>query len=274
MPNLRILPRNIGDTAALAASPVLASSLPVTNLQTQPRLSVARTTGVASQVIQGTWATNQRATMVALCRHNLTTAATWRVQLYSDVGLTAQIADSGTVTAFPGTGLTTQDDPTDVDARGMKNSVYYFALLTTVKGFKITITDAANPDGYFEASRLFIGEYFEPTRQPSFGAESFAHVTATSQARSDGGSLYSDRGADWRRETFDLDQLDATADIPWMLWLLRYCGKHRDVWFSFYPGAGNAQEIYHQGQFKFVDLGPLEPHFYNLHRSRVTLEEA
>lgn len=277
MSNFRILMRNIADEAVtISAAPAFLGTLPVTNLQTQERFRTARTTGVASEVITLTYTSDQRVQMVAVGRHNLTTSSTIRAQLFSDAACTTQIDDSTALAGYSTSGLSQMDLDLYLNAefRGFKNWAFYFATKrTTVRGIKITITDASNPDVYFDASRLAIGEYFEASYQPPFGGEGVNQQTLTKQTRTDGGSLISDRKADFRGERLDLQWVNAT-DLPILLSIARRLGKHLDFWFSLYPGLGGAAEIYHQGMYKFTDLGPLEPAMYGIHRQQLNFEEA
>ena len=52
------------------------------------------TSGISAQQLRATWAANVSIAAVALCHHNLTASATWRVRLYSDAAFTTQVYDS------------------------------------------------------------------------------------------------------------------------------------------------------------------------------------
>lgn len=280
MNKLRILIRNIGDSATVdSASPALLPTLPASNLQTQPRGEIFRTDGLSSQEIRFTWDSNQSASMVALVGHNLTTAGTIRAQGYSDTGFgvgspDGLLFDSTALPAFSVASLDEEDaaDYLEADFRRRKSWVHYFAEVSTLRALKLTFADAANPDGYMEASRLFVGKYFSPQKDPPFGGLQLAPGSMTKSGRLDGGSLRSDRGADFLQITITLPFI-LDADVSKFLALVRRLGKHRDFWFDFYPDLGEAREIYHRGQFKFTDLGPLEPHFSALHRRTMVMEE-
>lgn len=277
MSNFRILARNVTDEAAtIAASPSALGSKPVTNLQTQLRSATWRSTGLATQVITLTWSANQRMNLVALTRHNLRTAGTIQVDVYSDTSLSTLLEGSGALAAFSTTGLATldADDYLAAEFRGLKNFVFHFAALrTTVRGLKITLIDTANADGYMEASRLYAGEFFEAAYQPQYGAENLALMSLTQQVRVDGGGLFSHRLANYRRESIQLDRITDAGDLDDFLAITRRLGLHRDFWFSFYPGLGGAREIYRQGGYKFVDVGAFTPHFVGLHRQDLVMEE-
>lgn len=271
----RILPRNIGDSASLdSESPALLATLPATNLQTVPRGEVFRTNGLASQEIRFTWDSNQRANMVAIRGHNLTTGGTIRAQGYSDTSFSSALFDSTALAAISTAALSTIDADTyrESEFRNLRNWAYYFTEVSTLRGLKLTFEDAANPDGYMQASRLFVGSYFQATYDPPFAGAGMVPGTMTKGMRTDGGSHRVDRGEDYRVLTMSLDFI-AASEVKEFLAIARYLNTHRDFWFSLYPGEADAQELYHQGQFRFVDLGPLEPWFPSLHRRTLTMEE-
>jgi hypothetical protein len=271
----RILRRNIGDEGVLGTpNPVMLSTLPPANLQTQPRNEMARTAGLTAQVITMTWAANQRATMVALGRHNLTTAGTIRAELFSDVALTVGIGDSGTLAAFTTANLSRvdADDYLDDRFRGKKNWYYYFPLLTTIRGLRLTLTDAANPAGYMEAARLFVGEYFEFAYDLGFGSEGGGSMSLSKQGRSDGGDLWSDRGADYEVQRLDTDFMQ-DAEVPEFLAIASKLGTHTDFWLDMIPGDNSAKGIYRRGQRKFTSTGMLEPREYGVNRQSFEAQE-
>lgn len=273
MSNARLLIRNIADEGTLSSSPTALSTLPVANLQTQPRNQVWRSPDTSTQVISLVFASNQTASMVAVARDNLTTSGTIRVQVYSDAAMTSQIADSTALAAFSTSGFA------DVDAwryltdgfRGKKNFVFYFGRLTNVQGVKITLTDSSNPDGYMQAARLFVGDYFEFTYQVGDDAESGSAGSITIQGRSDGGDLWSDRGAGFEVQKLDLANINE-ADVPSVLALAEYLDRHTDFWFDLMPGDTSAFAVYRRGQRKFTDLGPLAPRGYQLNAQSLSME--
>lgn len=273
MSNARLLIRNIADEGTLSSSPTAVSTLPVSNLQTQPRNEVWRSPDLSTQVISLVFSANQTASMVAVCRGNLTTGGTVRVQVYSDAAMTSQISDSTALAAFSTSGFA------DVDAwryltdsfRGKKNFVYYFGRLTNVQGVKITITDASNPDGYMQYSRLFVGDYFEFTYQVADEAESGSAGAMTVQGRSDGGDLWSDRGPGFEVQHLDIGNIHEN-DVPSVLALAEYLERHTDFWFDLMPGDTSAFAVYRRGQRKFTDLGPLQPRGYQLNQQTLSME--
>lgn len=272
--NPRMLGRNLADEGTLSALPALLTTLPVTNLQTQGR-ETARTTILASQAITWVLDADQVANMVALGRHNLTTGGTYRIQVYSDAAATAQIADSGTLAAFSTAALSPLDAGRylEDEFRGRKNIVFYFARLTTVRAVKLTLTDASNPDGYMEASRLFIGEYTELYYAVATGSEGGTSASLSTQGRSDGGDLWSDRGVPFAKQTFSTEFIDDENDLAEVLALIDYLGTFRDFWWDAFPGDTSAWALYRRGQRKFTNDSALDARNYGLHSTAWSMEE-
>jgi hypothetical protein len=279
MSNLRILAKNIADTATVTASPAAVSTLPVTNLQTQQRKQTFRSASLESgspltgQQIKLTWSAAQKINMIALMRHNLRTTGTIRVHFYSDAAWTTEVY-STSATAFSTSGLATDIDTyTDADYLLLKNSAIYFAELTTVQSAIIVLTDSTNPDGYFEASRLFVGKYFETTYDPPFGGSDLTIDDMGVQERADSGSLITDKREKYRKLNINAEFIPE-ADLDDLLAIARYLGKEKDCFVSLYPGEAGVKELYHQLQAKLVQSPTFNPYFLKLHRAQFQFEEA
>lgn len=274
MANLRILTRNIADTAVITASPAMSTTLPVTNLgKPTERGRTARTTSLASQDVKLAWASNQKANMVAITRHNLTTAATLRTLGYSDAAWTSGILDTTALTAFSTSGLNTDIDVyTERDFQHLKSSVQYFAEVTNLQSLIARIADAANPDAYMEANRLMVGKYFEVTYNPPFGSVELQQVDASVMGRADDGTQVVDKRAKWRRFTVRLDFVH-DDDLDDLLALERYLGTDKETWISLYPGAGGAKELYNQMACRIVDSPSMNPNQVGVHANSITFEE-
>ncbi len=272
MPNARILATNIADSAGISASPALVTTLPETNLQTLPRKRTARSTSTASQDIKLSWSSAQRVNMVALRYHNLTAAAQMRVRTYTDAAWTTGLVDNAAANCFGYSGFSNYDVLTDADFRLLKNSARYFTLATNVQSMIITITDAANPDGYFDISRLFVGEYFEFAYQLMFGGAPISTQDFSIQARADSGTLITEKREKARK--FDLSQsLLNPQDWPEILSIARRCGLDKDLWLSIFPGDGTYLEAWYQAAVKFEAMPAFDRHFPGLAQMKLTLAE-
>lgn len=265
MPNFRILAPNVIGAATLTCSPAENAAYPVANVAHHRRMpEVLRTSGLSAQEIRATWAANQTIQGVAITRHNLTTAATWRVQLYSDAALTTLIGgfDSGNVTAFDGTGMTVHENTYEQSFRGHKNSVVWFSsAATTVRGMRITLTDAGNTDGYIEVRSVLAGSVFEPPGTENF---EFGHalklLADVDQKRTRGGTLLAvaNTATVDRSWAFDL-RLMRQSTRDWLYDLARTHGKSTPFFISMYPAdTVRRLERDYQMQAMFSDLGGFE----------------
>lgn len=259
MANLRILANNAVDLSTATLSAVTAdSNYPASNLANPLRSKVCRTTTDADgREFRVSWSADVSVNCVALCRHNLSDSAKWRVRTFSGTAWTGELQTTGAVTSdcYDGSLLGANASITDDDVRGLKNSVVYFgSTATTVQSASIYIDgDSSNPDNYFEASRLFIGTYQEVALNAAFGAQ-MAWLEDSRQIRSDGGSLRTfARGSPWRQIALEMRYFGLADRLIWSD-LFRYCGLRKDFWFSLYPGAGDAKELENQGQFKFAAI--------------------
>lgn len=273
MANIRFGFRNIFDTATLTASPALITTLPEANLQKQERFKTARSTSLASQELRASWATAQRLNYVHLRMHNLTAAAQLAHPTYSDSAFTTLIAANAAANCFDYSGFARNDVLTEADFRLLKNSTRYLTLATTVQSAKVTIADAANPDGYFDASRIFGGEYFEMAYQLPYGGAVLTFDDFGTQDAAHDGSVISDKGAKGRRLELSQDFCQA-ADWAELLAGSRYAGKDKDIFVSIYPGDGTYLEPYHQGLFKFAAPSGFDRHMYGIAQTKLTLIES
>ncbi len=280
MANIRLSGRNIAADATLSVSPALVSGLGVENLLTEDRWQMARSTyapgsGVTTaQQIKLSWSGDQSASMVWLRMINFTTAATVQVQHYSDSAWTTQIYDSTALAAFSASGLNTSlDDHTSRDFRHLKNFVLYYSLLTTIRSTKISILDAANPDGYVEASGLGVAQYIEPAYNPAFGGVQMMPGDASVQGAAADGTVRTHKRYKARKLAIDLEWIhdDDLADL--LAWV-DYMGLDKQFFVDLYPEVAGALGLRHRGVFKLQSIEALTPHNFGLHRNSLPMIEA
>lgn len=183
MSNALICCRNRADECTLSGGSY-SVNLPLTNLKTRDIRQVARSSNAEAGSTQFVAAlTSQRLIrVVALIRSNCSLAATWRVRIYTDVGLTDLVHDSGTVDVWPAWMYAWPslewEDPRFWDGRPAAEDIEHFSsdliypLPTIAVGryIKAEITDTGNAAGYLELGRLFIDDGWQPVRNMSFGA--------------------------------------------------------------------------------------------------------
>lgn len=277
MSGLKLIAINQGDLATVTASPAVVATLPATNLQLQPRAAVMRTTSTADQDIKLTWPSTRILTSAVMSRHNLSSASTWRLQLYSDAAWTTLIYDSTAVSAVPAKAL--GDLSWGVDPLGASSftgwtyafSSMYFAPVGA-QSAKITLSDAANPAGYMEVARLFVGAHIEPRYTGSYGVK-LGWKENTTQTRTDGGSLRSDPAQPYRTLSFNLDWI-MPEDRAVLLDAVRCAGKRQDIWITFFPGTGGALERDYSMTAKIVNAPDMGHPSYATYTQQFDLEEA
>jgi hypothetical protein len=260
--NLRIGYLNRADSATLT---VTSEAQPALFLQSDDRAYSWRSSDLATQVIQGNWGgTAYPIGMVALARYNLTDAATLQLQLYSDAAYTTQVYDSGTAVAHPAGTF-----PAEEWSYG--HAVRYFTEVAGVKSFKLTIVDAANPAGYMQVSRLFLGPYTQATYNPKYGMQLGA-ASGSTQTRRPMGALMSDSKGQWRTLSFDMFTMTEADRALWFA-IGKYCDKVRSFWLSVYPAVGGTSERDYSMMAKFTasPLGALSN--LNLYNFSVKAEE-
>lgn len=270
--SLRFIALNKADAATLSVSPTENTTYPIANLKTILRSEVLRTTGLTSQQLRAVWATNQTIGAVALCQHNLTAAATWRVRLYSDVAFTTNIYDSGTVTAYDSTEIGTLDAITDASFIGFKNSVVWFTAVTTAKSMTIDLNDSGNADGYLKAARLFAGPYDQLTKNFAWGY-TLTPVSPTTQSVTLGGSRLSQyNGPVTRSLDLPFDRVPA-ADKSYLFDLCRTKELGGDVFLSAWPGSAGKLERDHQMWAKITAMQGFDHPLLNFYGTKATFGE-
>ena len=285
--NIRILIDDLIVGATLNASPALEATLPPGNLRTIARSEVARSTSTADQAVTGNFAALSACSCCVLWRHNLSAAATWRLELFSAVGQGgATVHDSGAVpamTAAPLEPLLWGYDPLGGAALGewqqpARHSALYFDAVNA-RSFRLTLADPANPDGYLQASRLLIGAYWEPSIGADYGAE-LQFIDDSTQARSAAGTLRTPVGrAPVRQLSVEFSAL-TLADSAALARIVGRCGRRAEVWVSLYPGWAALDPAYADAEYLHGFVGKLvAPHAavrrgFATHSDRLVVQEA
>lgn len=243
---LRIILENEGDTSSIAVSPAAVATLPETNLQDSTRARVWRSPSTADQTLTGDFPGIRYCSGLALMRHNLTSAAQWRFELFVGAGQTGtKIYDSGLISALRAKTLGELDwgvDPlgaTIFTGWALAFSDLWFTPVAA-RSWRLTISDNSNADGYIEASRLFMGRYLSPSVNASMGID-MRWDEDTKQEATDGGTLRSDASAPYRRLSFSLSWLNG-VDHPQFMEAMRKTGKRKDFFISCYPEQGGQLE--------------------------------
>lgn len=277
MSNMRIVTSNVSDSATLSSGD-FAATLPVGNLQLEGRARVARTTNATgTKTVNGDLAAAAVVGACVLYNHNLTSAATWRLRLWSGVGQTGTLMhDSGTVGALPALGW----GEFGWGAVPWGASVFYgwgaaFSVLwipaVGARSFRVEITDAANPAGYLQAKRLLVGPYFEPAVNVSYGLQLYWEDNST-QRRTQGGSLRTDARVRFRRLKGELDHL-TTAERAVAVETLHQVALRAETFISVFPGYGGALERDYSLLGKFTAMPQFTHGQVASHSAQLAFEE-
>lgn len=277
MANLRFLIANIVDDATLTADPAMVESGGLTRLNLQKateRARTARTTSLASQDVKLTWAANQTANTMWLARNNMTTAGTLQPRLYSDAAWTTNTYAPTASAAFVTSSLDAIDSAryTERDFLHLKHTVIYFTERTDIRSAIARFVDAANADGYVEATKLLMGKYREVTYNPPVGNVELVQMDAGKGGRADDGSHIVDKSWKARRLTINLEHVP-DADVTWLLAMARYLGLDKECAVDLYPEDTSAKGIYNRAIVRIVSAPGIGPTQYGMHRNSLVLEE-
>lgn len=274
---MRLLFQNLVDAATLEASPAMHYAAPVTNLQEQAREKVARTYDLSTQTIDVTLEQPDTISACVLYRGNFTSAATWRVKVYDTAAMATLLYDSGdSDLAAPKTlgDLDWGVDPLGAslfDGWGYTFAALWFAPV--VGGFvRITLDDAANPDGYMQASRLFIGPYVEPGGMPLVGGLRLTWRDTSKLSRTDGGTLRTEAGVQYRALEV-AGELMPEVDRNALSAMARDNGLRGDLYVSVFAEEGNARERDYQMQAKLIATDPIGMRLYGYTEQALRFEE-
>lgn len=107
---------------------------------------------------------------IALVKHNMTTAATWRVKGGTAAPDASNVFATGQV--FDSTALNAKQLTFNLDAPAKWGEQYmalYARDAATVRYITVDITDTANPSGYVQIGRLFVGSGLQPAYGVAYG---------------------------------------------------------------------------------------------------------
>lgn len=274
--HLRVVYNNAADRSSVSAS-TTAGSLVASNLLTDYKSDVYRSIGTTT-TITATWASAELVGMVALPFCNLTSAATFRVKLYTNVADVTPVLDTGVVTACASTPLGAWEwgsVPLGVNAYSYVGAAYgraWFAT-TAIKKLELIVEDTTNVSGYIEASRLVCGAYFTPEHNAELDA-SWEVIDKSSQERNEATDLITDLGSKSKKITFNLQHMTVT-DRNAITNILRGNGMARPLFVSLFPeDADSSQEQLYQVYGKLPQQASIGIAYWNAYNTTLEIEEA
>lgn len=268
MANLRIVNDNAADRATLASNSI-GSGFALSSLQNNRKSDFFRS-GATSIYISANFAAAETVGMVSLPICNLTPTAQVRVRCYSDSLATTLINDSGTLTPVPAPTQAFNNwvtapagGPGFAYGSGTYATVWLSAHVASVMAVRIDITDTSNPQGFIDAARLVVGDYYEVLINPEFNGVEVKPVSASSTIRSDAGDLVTDVGVKSRAMSINLSLMSDSEKNAIINGVTKNWTDY-PVFVSLYPGdADKLKERNHSiygkldqlSGFKLVNFG-------------------
>ncbi|MCD6451258.1 MAG: hypothetical protein J7L64_02665 [Acidobacteria bacterium] len=231
---IRYLWQNLIDltgTNLTASSEV--STLPVANLRHPFRTLVWRTTGCAEEYVVVDFGSPYSVKAVSFINHNLTSNAVIKLQ--------ANSSDSWDNPPFETT--LTPHKETIIKCFDAQNYRYW----------RLWIQDSGNPSGYIEIGRLYLGSYFEPSRNFVYGWE-YRIIDPSRIDASEGGQEFADIEDNYRviYVAFGAGMI-TEEDKEEYERMLAYCGRSRDLFIALdYENHPNDWTFY--GKFVNTDF--------------------
>ncbi len=274
--NLQIVSNNVANIATTLVASSTAGSLAASNLLTDIKSQVWRSTGCTSESLTVNWTVAQLVGCVSLPYCNFTSSATIRVQAYSDAGITL-LYDSGVVPACAYAPFGSWNwGAVPLGVNGFSQGGYAYATLwfpiIAVKQLTITFTDATNPLGYLEAGRLVCGTYWTPTFNADYGVSLTMNDTST-HLRSDAGDKMTTIGTRSRKISLSLTNM-LPIDRAALINLLLTNGMPQPIFFSMYPS--NSDPVLEQNYeiyCKVDSMNAMTTSFVNAYSSTLDLDE-
>ena len=273
---VRALHDNATDRASLSVTGV--SVIPLTNLQTNSKSEVWRTSATTTSVtVTATFTSPETIGLVSFPFCNFSGTATMRVKLYSDAACTALLLDTVTPALCSQgggakvQGLTAVQSASAYSFGGGVAATLYVTPTSGVQGVQVLIADSANVQGYLEAARLVMGAYWQADYSAEYGA-TIELADTTVNFRTDAGNLLSDVGTRHKILSITLSFM-SPADRANLWKLVKNTGMSQPVWLSLYPGStdkGLEQE--HTIYGKFTKTSVVTSSSYQIYSAPLEIE--
>lgn len=278
MSNVRMIIINEFDSASVEQSTGTGvASLPPSNLQQYNNSRIFRSVSVANTVLRGNFEEIRLISACVLWRHNLTNAATMRLELFANANQGGtKVYDSGEINAVQQIAYGDWDwrvQPvvaSAFDDWDIRYSQLWFAAVFA-RSYRITLKDPESSAGQLDLTRIYMGRHFEPSVNFSYGRQ-WQFGSAEEQFRTDDGSLFSQQSPKWRTAQFSLDYIDE-GDRPALISSIRYAGISRDFFISLYPGQGGQKEVENSFACKFKQLPVITNTAINNYQAPLNVEE-
>ena len=266
MGNLVIATPELSDAAAITASSAQAT-MPASNLKKMQPGDRWRATGDTAEYLEIDLGAAKDINLVALLYHNATSAATWQIRAAtSQANLTAAPGyDSGVINMWEA-GWPADQDP--LHAR-----LWLGAGSQNFRWWRIDLADAANPDTWLEAGRVYVSKAWQlPSgKNIEYGWE-MRRVDPSPRARTKGSQLYVEAQTMWRELMCSLNWLTEAEMYDNFGEIQRLRGASRDVFVMRDPNA-TAQLLRQSIYGLMSQLAPITHAQAQVFRSRLLVEE-
>lgn len=283
MSNILLAWGNRVDDATLTAG-TYDTDYPRDNLKDYRLSKVARTSNDTSSntKVRFALAAPAHIGIVALAANNLSTGATYRLQLYSDSGFSTSIYDSGTVSLYPAGTIPYGQIPwgmsnwwtalplTEEIERFQRNLWHVLSDAMVAQYGELQITDESNPDGYVQAGRLFVGHTFQPTRNVGYGNLTHQLRARTGVTAARDGTPYFDQRRANVALPFALKHLDEDEAMR-LLDLQAHADVHGECMVIFDPDEV-AYAFRRQVFGRLAQLDPIEYPIFATHAAAFTVQ--
>lgn len=247
MANVILAHPNVADAGSLSGG---NWQVPLDNLRDRRLSRVARSATAQKADTQFVLDLGQSrlVSVIAVVRHNLSTAAKWRLTMANDPTFASLVYDNAVVvgsaspvwpqawpTLFSTSVLEWEDDnfwtgSITEEARREYPSLLLVILPKPTAGryIKVEVDDETNPDGYVEFGRVFVSRAWQPQYNAKWGA-SIGWETDTAVQRALSGTPYFDRKAGRRVARFELGFLSRDEALGGVFEIQRQAGVDREV---------------------------------------------
>lgn len=274
MPSLRIVYDNAADRGTLTAGSAAISQL---NLITDSKTEIWRTAAATTTSwVAASWTNLEPIDCVAFPFCNFSPTATMKVTCYSDTAGTAQIYTTGFLSCTPPTAAKvfgmTAIQATSAYAYGGGTTARLYFPVQQCRKVVVDIVDASNLQGYLEASRLVMGDYFETKYNAAYGDVSVTYEDTSKNFRSDAGNLLSDVGTRNKKLSVNLAVL-LPADRANLWKLVSYVGTSVPVFMSVF--ADNVDKDLEQAYSvygKITSMSAIAASNYNIYSAPLEVE--
>lgn len=268
---LRIIWDNRYFDAATLTPSSAATNFPAVNVQDKLRKRTWRTTGLTGQYLTADLGQSLYCTCLALINHNLTFAGKVTVQASDDPAFGTLLKDDeydawadiigygeGGFGGHGFGGVILEADRAYYAPEPIR--IIYFDPVgddqVMARYWRLRFTDAANPDGYLEVGRVFLGLFDEYAKQFSYGWE-YAGEDDSEITYSVGGQPWIDRRP--LRRALKLSwRAFSREDKYWrFLFFLRQVGLSRDFIIDPVPDGQAAERFFTAMYGRFSDIPSL-----------------